>query len=209
MAYEHRAILIGGTSHTGKSTVSRALAERFGWIYRPTDKMARHPGRPWQTAPAQVPAHVADHYRSLPVDELIADVLRHYTDNVWPQVAHLVALHTTDLATDRLIVEGSAVLPELAVTVIHRNVAAVWLTADDEHLQRRIHTESRYARKTSREKELIDKFVARTCAFNQRTIQVVKRLGLADVDVRDASNSDELRDLCLSALEKQGCRLRN
>ena len=87
MADEHRAVLIGGTSHTGKSTVSRALAERFGWICRPTDKMARHPGRPWQTAPAQVPAHVANHYRTLPVDKLIADVLRHYTDNVWPENA--------------------------------------------------------------------------------------------------------------------------
>jgi len=208
MADEHRVILIGGTSHTGKSTVSRALAERFGWVYRPTDKMARHPGRPWQTAPAQVPAHVADHYRSLPVDELIADVLRHYTDNVWPQVARLVALHTTDLATGRLIVEGSAVLPELAVTVIHHGVAAVWLTADDEHLQRRIHTESRYALKTPREKELIDKFVARTCMFNRRTVEVVKRLGLARVDVANASSAGELTDTCLSALERQGCRLR-
>ena len=205
---EHRVILIGGTSHVGKSTVSRALAERFGWVCRPTDKMARHPGRPWQTAPAQVPAHVADHYRSLPVDELVADVLRHYTDNVWPQVARLVALHTTDLATSLLIVEGSAVLPELAVTVMHHGVAAIWLTADDEHLQHRIHRESRHALKTSREKELIDKFVARTCMFNQRTIEVVKRLGLANADVRAASNSDELRDLCLSALEEQGCRLR-
>jgi shikimate kinase len=149
---------------------------------------------------------VASHYRALPVDELIADVLRHYTDNVWPQVARLVALHTTGLATGLLIVEGSAVLPELAVTVMHHGVAAIWLTADDEHLQHRIHTESRYALKTPREKQLIDKFVARSCKFNQRTIEVVKRLGLADV--RDASNSDELRDLCLSALEEQGCRLR-
>jgi len=208
LVHEHRVILIGGTSHTGKSMVSRALAEQFGWVCRPTDKMARHPGRPWQTAPAQVPAHVADHYRSLPVDELIADVLRHYTDNVWPQVARLVALHTTDLATGRLIVEGSAVLPELAVTAIHHGVAAVWLTADDEHLRRRIHTESRYALKTPREKELIDKFVARTCMFNQRTMEVVKRLGLTRVDGENASSAGELTDMCLSALERQGCRLR-
>jgi len=208
MADEHRVILIGGTSHAGKSTVSRALAERFRWVCRPTDKMARHPGRPWQTAPAQVPAHVADHYRSLPVDELIADVLRHYTDNVWPQVARLVALHTTDLTTGLLIVEGSAVLPELAATVMHHGVSAIWLTADDEHLRRRIHTESRYALKTPREKELVDKFVARTCMFNQRTIEVVKRLGLARVDVELASSAGELTGMCLSALERQGCRLR-
>ncbi len=44
---ETRVILIGGSSHAGKSTLGQAIAAKLGWSYRSTDKLARHPGRPW------------------------------------------------------------------------------------------------------------------------------------------------------------------
>lgn len=44
---ETRVILIGGSSHAGKSTLAQALAAELGWSYGSTDKRARHPGRPW------------------------------------------------------------------------------------------------------------------------------------------------------------------
>ena len=200
MSCGYRVVLIGGTSHVGKSTVARSLASQLGWDTCPTDKLARHPGRPWQAEPKQVPAHVADHYRSLPADELIADVLRHYRDNVWPLVESIVTLHATDLSTNQLIVEGSAVLPELAVTLTLHDVAAVWFSTSNELLERRIHTASQYDAKSTRDKKMIDKFLERTCLFNERTMDAVKRLGLASVDVEKASNADELADMCLSAL---------
>ena len=43
-----RVILIGGTSHAGKSTLGLSLAEKLGWDYLATDSLARHPGRPWK-----------------------------------------------------------------------------------------------------------------------------------------------------------------
>lgn len=58
---EHRILLIGGSSHVGKSTVAQSLASHLGWNYRSTDKLARHPGRPWQAKPKKVPNHVAAH----------------------------------------------------------------------------------------------------------------------------------------------------
>ncbi len=39
-------ILIGGTSHAGKSTLAQSLAAKLGWNYLSTDKLARHPGKP-------------------------------------------------------------------------------------------------------------------------------------------------------------------
>jgi 2-phosphoglycerate kinase len=44
---ETRVILIGGSSHVGKSTLGQSLAAKLGWSYCSTDKLARHPGRPW------------------------------------------------------------------------------------------------------------------------------------------------------------------
>src|SRR5215468_118437 len=57
-------ILIGGTSHTGKSTVAKRIAERLGAICVSTDSLARHPGRPWPAA-REVPPHVVEHYLQL------------------------------------------------------------------------------------------------------------------------------------------------
>ena len=92
---ELRVILIGGTSHTGKTALARALAARLGWRRLSTDSLARHPGRPWKTGGCVVPDHVAEHYLSLSVDELIEDVLAHYR-SLWPAIRDLVSAHATD-----------------------------------------------------------------------------------------------------------------
>ncbi len=195
----HRAInviLIGGSSHTGKSTAAAALAEQLGWAYRATDMLARHPGRPWKPAPEQVPPHVDEHYRTLSVDALVADVVRHYRDNVWPQIEEIVAHHATDPASDCLVLEGSAILPELAVALDHENVAMIWLTADDELFRARIYAESGYAGKAEAEQALIDKFLARTCRFNQRLQQEIEQRGLTGLSVSDGVDTmGQIRDL--------------
>jgi 2-phosphoglycerate kinase len=193
-----RVLLIGGTSHTGKSTLARTLAARLGWSCLTTDTLARHPGRPWQASPQMVPQHVAEHYRTLPVDELVADVLRHYRQNIWPLVEAIVAARAADLTTDRLVLEGSAILPECVVNLPYRNTAAVWLTASREFLAQRIYAGSRYASKTIPEKALIDKFVQRTWQFNDLMVEEVKRLGLASLVVDDASRLEELIAGCIA-----------
>ena len=127
-------ILIGGSSHVGKSAVSKALAATLGWDHVSTDSLARHPGRPWKLAPEKVPDHVARHYLSLSVDELVEDVLHHYRVNVWPQVEKIIASRSNDTSTAGIVLEGSALWPELATSLDFDKVAAVWLTAKEEDL---------------------------------------------------------------------------
>ena len=143
-----KVILIGGTSHVGKSAVSESLAARLGWAHVSTDSLARHPGRPWKPAPEKVPVHVAEHYLSLSVDELIEDVLRHYRVNVWPKVEEIVASHSNDTATTGIVLEGSALWPEFATSLDLDRTAAVWLTASEEVLSQRIHDGSGYRSKS-------------------------------------------------------------
>jgi len=121
---ELRVILIGGSSNVGKSTLAQSLALKLEWSHVSTDSLARHPGRPWKTRLKTVPEDVAEHYLSLSVDELLADVLRHYR-SMWHGIEAMVTLHATDISTDRLILEGSALWPGSVATLDLDDVGAI------------------------------------------------------------------------------------
>ena len=150
--------------------------------------------------PKTVPEHVAEHYLSLSVDELITDVLLHYKNNVWPMIESLVVSHSTDLSTDCLVMEGSALWPELVVSLKLDNISAIWLTANNDLLEKRIYNESQYKEKTLREKAMIDKFLKRTLVYNERMMDAVNRIGLLSLDLEMSSSPEELSDMCLELL---------
>lgn len=197
MSNDARVLLIGGTSHVGKSTLAQCLAARLGWQCIATDSLARHPGRPWRAPPAQVPVQVAEHYLSLDVDALVADVRRHYL-SMWPGIAALIAARVEDSSNDSLILEGSALLPESIAALHLSGVVGVWLTAREDFLQRRIEQSSGLATAPVEQRAMIDKFVARTLAFNRLVLDDVSRLGLLSVDVSKVRSVDALADRCLA-----------
>ena len=176
------------------------MAHRLGWSWLSTDSLARHPGRPWKTKPEVVPDHVAEHYLSLSVDELLADVLRHYKNNVWPIVESLVDVYATDPSKDCLVLEGSALWPDLVAGLDLDNIAAIWLTANVQFIQRRIYQASRYHQKTTRDRAMIDQFLNRALVFNEQMMEAVKRLGLFYIDVTTASSLEQLSGECLALL---------
>jgi putative acetyltransferase len=83
------------------------------------------------------------------------------------------------------------------------NVAAVWLTASSDLLQSRIYASSAYETKSAREKALIDKFLARSWAYDEQIMDRAHRLGLATVRLKETSTIDELVRTCLALLEEQ------
>ena len=194
-----RVILIGGSSHSGKSALSESIAANLGWNRISTDTLARHPGRPWRSAPEKVPDHVAEHYLSLSVDELIVDVLHHYRVNVWPEVEEIIASHIDGPSQAGLVIEGSALWPELVATLDFDNIAALWLTASEAVFWQRIRDESLYHSKSLRERRMIDKFLQRTLVYNAQMIEVANRQGFILVDVQQSSVV-ELTKRCLSIL---------
>ena len=194
-----KVILIGGSSHVGKSTIAAALAAKLGWTHVSTDSLERHPGRPWRSAPDKVPDDVAEHYLRLSVEELIEDVLRHYRVNVWPKVEAIIASHSNDTSTTGIVLEGSALWPEFATSLGFTKTAAIWLTTSDELFRQRIHANSQYSTKSIREKAMIDKFLERTIAYNARMIEAVNRHGFTLVDVQQ-SNAMEIPARIISTL---------
>ena len=196
-----KVLLIGGSSHVGKSTLAGSLAAGLGWDHISTDSLARHPGRPWRKVPERVPDHVAGHYLSLQADQLFEDVLHHYEANVWPKVETIVASHLNDPSASGLILEGSAVWPGFAATLDSQKVTAFWLTASDEVFRRRIHDASRYHSRSHLERNLVQKFLERTLIYDAKMTEIVNRHGLILLDVSE-SNVGELADKCLARLKE-------
>jgi 2-phosphoglycerate kinase len=189
---ELRVILIGGSSHAGKSTLAQSLASRLDWHCISTDSLARHPGRPW----GKVRPHVARHYLSLSVDALFEDVLRHYA-RLWPDIQSLITAHASDPSAQRLILEGSALWPESVATLRLEGVGAIWLTASDSFFQKRMYKNSGFDQASVRGQAMIEKFLQRTLRYNTRMIHVLRRLDLPYVNVEEASSLDELMDSAL------------
>ncbi|MFG3288946.1 hypothetical protein ACGF3G_09075 [Streptomyces sp. NPDC048179] len=196
-------VLIGGTSHTGKSTVARALADRLGFGCLSTDGLARHPGRPWPTPEWQVPPHVDEHYRSLTVDELIDSVLGHY-ERLWPRIEELITAHArAEPDAAGLVLEGSALWPESVVRLAVPHTAAVWLTADEGVLSARMHTGCAYDRMPARARPPVDKFLARTLRYQTMMLDTVARLRLDHLDSGTGRSPEDLAAAVLAVAEAQ------
>ena len=193
-----RVILIGGSSHVGKSTLSLSLAEKLGGRYLSTDSLARHPGRPWVSANKNyISEHVVEHYKTLSIDALFLDVLSHYEKNVLPQVEAIVHSHLLDLSTECLIIEGSALYPTVVTNLVKDNsVKAIWLTASERLFRNRILSESNFDNVGEDEKYLIQKFLDRTLLYNDRMNKEVDRLDFLCLDVESVTTIDELAKKC-------------
>jgi 2-phosphoglycerate kinase len=186
-----RVILIGGTSHLGKSTLAGHLEKTLGWRRLSTDNLARHPGRPWKLPPASAPPHVREYYEKLSGAELVDDVLGHYRNLVWPAAAALIGHYQRDATKTGLILEGSALWPDVVTQVISDQVQALWLTASDELIENRIQFNSRYAEQDSQHKLLIDKFVYRSIAFNSKMMTLIGDQHLPMLNI-DGMTQDEV-----------------
>ena len=194
-----RIILIGGSSHSGKSTVAKIMANKIGWSFLSTDSLARHPGRPWRTNRKEIPKHVAEYYSTLSVDELFEDVLCHYR-KVWSKVENIISLYVNDLSYNRLIIEGSALWPEFVASLNTRSTKSIWFTAENEQFQEIIYRESNFERVSDSEKYLIEKFLKRTQLFNEKMMAVINQRKLMSIEVNDAFSPDDVSDICLQKI---------
>ncbi len=194
-----RVMLIGGTSHAGKSSLAAELAARLGFEALSTDKLARHPGRPWRQGEAPIPPHVALHYSTLTPEALIASVSEHY-GRMWPMVRELIERRAADSDAPGLVLEGSALLPERVAELRRDDVAALWLAADEPLIEARMRRESRFEAASPAERALIEAFLERTRRFQRLTMESVARLGLPRLDACEDEPIDALAGRALDLL---------
>ena len=196
-----RVILIGGTSHIGKSTLAKSLATKLGWEYLATDNLARHPGRPWTTTNnPTIKQHVIDHYRNLAAPVLLSDVLKHYVENILPQVKAVIEAHRSDLS-NKLIIEGSALYPSLVKELVDRvDVQGIWLAGNHRLVKNRIYENSNFYHIGKEEQYLIHKFIERTWLYNQAMLNELKNLDYICIQVNSKTTIEELMNKCLRVI---------
>jgi 2-phosphoglycerate kinase len=192
---DHKVLLIGGTSHVGKSAFAQRLAADLSWDYVSTDQLARHPGRPWRDYGSALPDDVAEHYANLSVSALTAAVLGHYKQNVWPIAGAMIRCRVNNPYDRCLVLEGSALLPELVAEANVQRVASIWITASEPLLGQRIHRTSRYPQRGRTEQRLIDAFLARAIAVDRHIREAAGAHGLETVDAETRRLFEHLRDV--------------
>ena len=193
MATEHHPWLILGTSHVGKSTCATRLGEAVGRRVVSTDKLGRHPGRPW----TGVPEPVLEFYHSLS-DTTLHWFLKVHHQNMRPVIHTLIAEASEG---DAIILEGAALRPEF---LDQWNVAPCWalcLHAEDQELRERAYRNSVYAEQPEPIQAAIDAFLRRTLLENTALVEAARGLGVPLFDTTGLS-TDEVAETVLAHVAK-------
>lgn len=192
-------MLIGGTSHCGKSTLADAIGQRLNLRVIGTDQLARHPGRPWPAGGKPVREHVAAYYAAHAAlndaDELVNDVLRHY-HRQRPHVCTIIR-YQLGLAVDQsaqtqllagLCLEGSCLWPSSYQPL---GVPAVWLTIAEQSLRHRIRINSQFDSLSTAQQALVTVFTERSLAFQRRMVSDAIACGAALLDAESPDMVDD------------------
>lgn len=181
-----KVLLIGGTSHVGKSTLATQMAETLGWSQLSTDQLSRHPGRPWREDDSSLPTDIVEYYSDLTSEQQMNSVLEHYKQNVYPIADAVIRSHLNNSFDPCLVFEGSALLPDQVLASPYDRLASVWLTEPDETIATRIREASHFERRTMAEKRLTEAFLKRSTAMNAMITVTAARHGAPCMNFEDA-----------------------
>lgn len=188
-----RGLLIGGSSHCGKSTLAQRVGDALGWRVNSTDTLGRHPGRPW----LGIPASVEEFYDAL-TDDTIYWFLRVHHANFWPLLTRIIAEEKAEAGG--FVLEGSALRPENLVTLDDPGLLHVCLYAAPEFLAERMRAGSGYAQKDARQQRLIDTFITRSLRDNLELRDAADAHNIRSIDVADAAGLERATEQLIEEL---------
>jgi 2-phosphoglycerate kinase len=188
-------ILIGGSSHVGKTTFATRLSRALDRALVSTDGLARHPGRPWPSIPPQV----AEYYASLSHDT-VHWFLKVHHENMWPRIGSIIDAYGKSATP--FVMEGSALRPDYVAGLDRDVVETVFLYADDDFLRARMMREAAHADATLPMASIIDKFIERSIRENREMLAAARDAGIACVDVAAPGSLDALHDALVATCSR-------
>lgn len=188
---------IGGGPGAGKSTISRRLADRYGWHHYATDDVMRdHTDR---TIPEEAPFLHA--FMAMDMDERWVK----RSPETMLETFHWFRGEAFDLIVEdllqlpphpRVVVEGFRLLPHLVRPLLAEVAQAVWLLPTPEFRAAAIRTRDGagvgFLRKTSDPERAGRNLAARDGMFTQRLTEETARLGLPTIEVDAPLSEDDL-----------------
>ena len=178
-------ILIGGSSHVGKSTLANRLALELNRELVSTDCLGRHPGRPWPNLRPQV----AEYYSSL-CDDTIHWFLKVHHENMWPRIRQVIECF--QLQATPFIVEGAALRPEYMAQLDPNLARMVFLYAESDFLRARMRREAGYDNVERSMLPIIDKFIERSLRENEEMHEAARAATIPCFDVATPETVDTL-----------------
>lgn len=189
---------IGGGSGAGKSTITRRLADRFGWhVYATDDVMPDHASR---IPPGKAP--YLDAFASMDIDERWVE----RSTETMLDTFHWFRGEGFDLIVDDLsrlpmdtgvVAEGFRLLPHLVAPLLARHGRAVWLLPTPQF--REVAFTSRgpvwdIPGKTSNPERARRNLLERDRMFTDRLDEEARSLGMPTITVDTGIGEDELTD---------------
>ena len=118
----------------------------------------------------------------------------HYRVNVWPIARAIVASRLHNKFDSPLLLEGSAILPELVNEISGVEVSSLWLVAPKNLLSVRIRRVSSYETRLESERSLIDTFIRRAVGFDEQLRVSLADTGLQSNQVSQGVSADQLAE---------------
>lgn len=176
MRQQPLGILIGGSSHVGKTTLANELAASLGWELISTDNLGRHPGRPWPSPRPQV----AEYYSNLS-DDTVHWFLKVHHENMWPRIRQII--EDCQHRSTPFVLEGAALRPEYVAKLDPTIMARVFLYADDDFLRSRMIQAAGYGDADKSMVPIIDRFVERSIRENREMLADARNADIRCIDV--------------------------
>lgn len=174
-----RHILLIGSSHLGKTTIAAALAEARGCTALSTDKLGRHPGRPWEGAPEPV----LSFFGALDAATIHWFLTVHHA-NLRPVIAARLA------EARPMVLEGAALRPEFLNGWGIAPTQALCLTAAPEVLSARMRAAAEATMPSDAVVAATEAFITRSLTESQALTQAAHRAGVPVWDVSDRTLDD-------------------
>lgn len=194
MTSRAKSLLLLGTSHVGKSTCASKIGKVTSWPVISTDKLGRHPGRPW----TGVPDAVLEFYKTLS-DDTIHWFLKVHHENMRTLIGQNIK--TAREMGEGFVLEGSALRPEYLADWRIGNALAVCLHVDSDVLRERILIGSGYSQQSDSIKCAIEKFVERSIRENMDLAESALKHNIQVIDVTDFDEADRLTKELVSRLD--------
>ena len=178
-----KVMVLGGAPFSGKSTVSRLLANRRGIDLIHTDDLGTAVKATSVDADKGVVDPMAgDDYREYYLRRAVTTLLQEALvahRALWPAVRAVIRARSDWGAP--AIIEGWAFLPELIAEDLPADYWCGWLMVDDSLFEPRVRERACFYRGASDEERLIEQYAARSAAFNQHLQVQTAACGLSTI----------------------------